>query len=223
MSKLPHNLLDEELLKVLIEQNDPAPPVEQALASDPEDDVLRFLSAFNFQTGPNKVTVRMLYSLYKKWSAEAVGAIVFGRRIGKFFFLAGNNNRLFVTLNHDPFFLYQKTKAIFDDRKIDKRKSPKFKQHFDAFLTYYGISKGEQFTDVRMLFYLYDLWTTKNNARRAFGIGNFTKFCDMYFEGKDTKKGKFFGIHGIKKHLPREKLKQLREGYRRDARRKGKR
>lgn len=197
MKKLITEATTEELLEIAKGTSD----IE--LHVDTGNDVLDFISFYRLKKGPHLVTKQLLYKLYRQWSQTPLTAKTFSREMA-----------LFITTNKTTFSINVAECSILQqtlEKLKDKTKSKLYKTHFDNYLKKYNIKKGTFFVKDTVLYNLYDKWTYGIRKRNPLGIGNFNKFCKLYFKYVIKGRSYWFSIDkSIISHLSENDKNQLK-------------
>src|SRR5271166_3142275 len=148
--KIITELTDEELLKII----NKAPETEQLYF---RNDVTDFISFYNIKSGKYKISTKLLYKLYVKWSENPISLIVFTKTLTDLFTYKMSGPNYFILLNKTSF----KLKSILDSqyKVVNKTKQKSYKKHFDLYLEKYNITKGTTYITNKILYNLYDKWT----------------------------------------------------------------
>lgn len=191
LKALPTSLTEEELLKLLEEQN---PELSQPVIENTNNDIIPFLSMNNITPGLFKINKRLLYAIYRNWSKAPISSFSFSLGTGIFLQSFRSGGEYFL-INQDPLVL---AKASYSKiGRIDKTKSPKWKSHFENFLNKYSIKSGSSWLESSILYYLYDKWCYSIKKKQQIGEKQFMNMCKLYFtktkiDGSDAI---WFGLH----------------------------
>lgn len=180
--KLPNT---EELNKLIeIATSEEKETEDHTIVLEHKNDVLPFITHFNIQQGTNPVDKRLLYDLYREWSKNPVIRTIFTLEIGKYLYSFYRANKQYFLINLQTI---KVSTLIFDyikNRKIDKRKSPAWKKHFEDFLNYYNLKPGKFWIENYILYHLYDKWIYNNRRRRLLGEVQFLNLAKLVFESR---------------------------------------
>jgi hypothetical protein len=177
MKKTPRELELEELLKALEGTTD-APA---ASPTDYHNDVLAFLSHYNIQNGPEKVSKTLIKKIYNEWSENPISKDKLENELTKLL----QSDARYYHLNQRSINLAASAyKYLSENKTIKKVKSPHYKKHFETYLNHYGIKRGKVWIPVFVLFHLYDKWIYGNKRNRGLTKDYFQQFCNLYFERK---------------------------------------
>lgn len=180
MSKLTRELNTEELLKAL--ENKKEEVVEQTEYSN---DVLAFLHFFDIKNGNEKINKSLLRRVYTQWSDKPMGRHAFFIELANF--LEPASDRCY-SINHNSLDIAASGyRYLLENRKRNKTLSPKWKAHFESFMSYYSLDRGAVWVPGFVLFHLYDKWTYKNKATSTLTESYFQMFCGLYFKKKRLK------------------------------------
>ena len=202
---VPKELTEEELLKALENQN------EERSVIDHEDDILSFLSFYNITNGNEKVLKKLLFKIYREWSDNPLKNPSFSSRIS--LYLDNDDRGFFV--NQSSINLSVSAYNYLSQGKRDKLKTPKYRKHFESFLSFYDLKKGKEWVPNYVLYYLYDKWTYKNKSKRALSEDNFGKFLTLHFERKrirkkvDTQSYWYRVDPSIYNHITKDQVKEM--------------
>jgi hypothetical protein len=208
--KLPNEISNEKLLELL----DTAKP-ETADTKASKYDIISFLTHFDIKPGDQLIKARLLYDLYRQWSKHPVPIALFGSEVTKYLLVHSYGRNTFYKLNQEAFKLSEKAFKLMSSRKINKPKSPRFRQHFENFLKHYGLKGGTVWIEGYVLFYLYDKWVYNINKSKPFGYNTFLQMCKLYFKHKrrTTSQMEWYAVDaGIKKLLSEETMNEIRLG-----------
>lgn len=205
-NKLPHQLSEEELLEQL--QNEEKDSTTEII--DSQDDILSYLAAFNITSGTVKITSSVLYKLYKEWSKNPVERLAFGYRLAE---ILPKEKERYYLINQDSIFLNKELAKWRVIKKKNKVKSPKWHNHFKAFLNHYGLKKGPVYLEGDMIYWLYDKWEY-NRGKKGHILNRvaFGSFCKLYLgEEKRTAYSRMYGVSTeIYNHLSPETVLKFR-------------
>lgn len=204
-NKLPHQLSEQELLEQL--QNEEKDSTTETI--DSQDDILSYLASFNITNGTTKVLSSVLYKLYKEWSRQPLERMSFSIRLGQ---ILVRDNRYFL-INHDSIALNKELAKWRTAKKKYKVKSPKWHNHFKAFLNHYGLKKGPVYLEGDMIYWLYDKWEYNRGKKgRSLNRTAFGSFCKLHFgEEKRTPYSRMYGVSTeIYNHLSPETVLKFR-------------
>lgn len=203
MSSNPKDLELEELLKVLA--SSPEPTTKEENASGYKNDILGFLHFFDIKEGTIPIRRQVLYRIYKEWSENPVKSPSFARQMGEFFPLTDTR---YYYLNHSTVNLKGTSYKRFIGKRRDRTKSPKYREHFEKYLSVYNISAGKTWFPSFVLYYLYDKWTYEKNLNTHLSEEMFERFLVLYFKQKTTNRGtNWFQINkDIYNVIPKDKV-----------------
>lgn len=220
LRQLPNNLTLEELLNTIEKSEDKN-------VVGVSDDVFSFISHFNVLPGNNKVLISTLYKLYKNWSSEPITKHTFVYRMSRHFITQRYSNKHYYLLNLDSLKVEYKILELLTNKKINKKNSPVVRKHFEEYLTFYNITKGNKWIEGYILAHLYDKWCYNKNIKRKLTDINFINFCKLYFEHKKNGDNKmiWFGVNKefVSNHLPSNTLINLQQARKRKHGKKQKR
>lgn len=174
--KLPNEVDTDELMSLLNNQSQREEPVFVE-----EDSFLSFLNRFNLKPGSNKISVNLLYFLYKKSEKNPMKAKDF-KETCKFLFPVEHENKgLYIFLNENSLNLYKKYVLL---RNKSERKSDRvivFKTNFEAFLNHKQIKEGERWVLVSTLYKHYRDYCRKFK-KSVIKKRSFEKLMSAYFK-----------------------------------------
>jgi hypothetical protein len=209
--QLPSKASTTDLLKALDDDsfefspgasapNLPASDDEDALTllSDPENnekeaDFFGFLNAMKMDTGEHPVAKKLIYQIYSRWSDLPIS-------MGRFYYILNNyfvshTNPKFILLNTSAMSLNVFSKKVISLRakQRDRRKSPKYTAHVQAFLNHYNIKPGKVKMPYAVLYHLYDKWSYSLGKRPLFSYATLLSMLAVKLKvairwiGKDVK------------------------------------
>lgn len=201
MNKKLNDLTEEELLSVL-----EGSTVKVHAAPN---DILEFVDFYKLQPGEEKVTGKLLYNLYLKWSKNPVSKMTFHVTMYELFPRYRNNNLQIFLLNLNAINLKQETFKFLNIPDETKKKWRK--EHFDEYLYYYNLKSGRLFLKDIILYKLYKLWCSKTRKTRPLGFRQFINFCKLYFrKHKLIKRHYWFAVNTqVKSHLTEDMIKEM--------------
>lgn len=154
------------------------------------NDLIKFAKAFNLKVGEVKVKSSILYRIYKRWSKEPIEFITFCRDM----LLIIDGSKTFFHLETDT-----KELANFilkeEPLRRDLLKSPKFKEHFELFLSKHNIVPGSFYINGQLISDLYNKWCKANKRNsNTIGYNNLIKFSKLYFKCKQDFDDYYFAV-----------------------------
>lgn len=189
--KLPHQLSDEELLKLVEEGGDLEAPKEL------KDPILNFLQAFNIQPGRFLVHTKSIHDLYKAWSNDrSLTKRQFEDKVGMYIAKKSYHakKQAYFMVNKSMFKFHEELERIEQDSKQDPTKSKKQHQSFEKFLQEYGqIGGGNTFIEAVIFYYFYRR-DCELKPRKPLSYGNFVALCRIYFDTKYNNKTLWIGL-----------------------------
>jgi hypothetical protein len=202
-TKLPHLASEQELLEAL-SKDEPAPTV---LTSQPTfgNDIVSFLSFYDIQLGEDKVTLRMLFHLYKLWSKNPVSRETFAKQMGIYI---GKSIRGYYFINKGTLKLTEEAFRLVNEQTVNKAKSVPWRRHYEDFLTHHSITTGKYYIESYILFMLYKEYIVTTD-RKALSYVQFNNLSKVYF--KDCKQNDH-GVYlfGINEVFAEVRLNELR-------------
>jgi len=190
MSKLPNNLSEEELLKIL----EQAPEKEEY-----KDNIALFVSTFGLSEGSLKIPLKLLYSLYELWAKRPLSLPSFNHKLS---LLMPNkaifNGNVHFLLNKDTLKINEEVYNLIRDKRNKMAKSSHHQKQFDNFIESCKIEDGKDWILCKSLHKIYLSWT---KSKKPLGYIKFTKFCTLYF----TTRNKPLEVAINKKTLNEEK------------------
>jgi len=210
MNKKPiTEISSEDLLKVLEDNKD----IKEETNVIYKNDIIDFISQFNLKQGEEKISTRLLYSIYKPWSKLKLSKKTFTFNLRSFFLLTeGNDNKeLMVLLNLDYNQLLKKT--LINSKKKVKTRRKFYKEHFESYLMKYSIKKGSFFVKDSILYNLYDKWIYSFKKRNPLNITQINAFFKIFnFSSKIIDNDSWFGVDkSIIQHLSKDNLAKMRK------------
>ena len=218
---LPHKL-DLETLETALTQSDDNSII--AITNEYSSDIPEFLAKFNIEYGPYPLSNRLLYELYSLFSLTRPTRNFFTYSVGKYLPSTQQRGMAYYSANKTPLEIDQWIYRLRIENKVNKVKSPHYRNHFTSYLSYYKLKKGDKWVESGVLYHLYDLWSYKNKSKRPLGIRQFHSICKLYFPYKrrTTSNLEWFGTNlKIGKYLNKEELAQLTKGIRERHKSKG--
>jgi hypothetical protein len=186
-AKLPHQLTEEELLEQLQkEEHDTTAEVVDA-----DDDILSFIAAFGITYGTTKVKIATLRSLYLHWSKNPIPKYAFSLRLGSIFEITKGK----IYIHQNGLFFKKEISKWKSIKKRYKVKSPKWHNHFQAFLKHYNLKKGPVYIEGDMLYWLYDKWQYGRGKKSLLSVRTFGEFCLSYLN--DKKRTPYSIMYGV--------------------------
>lgn len=200
-SKTPHTTSNADLLALIEDDTQDQSKTESKPSEDHKrHDLLDFLSVYNIQSGSDRVFVKKIYELYKKWSLNPIGFSSFSTKIQFLFESVRYGKGAVILINQTAIKIESELWKLI--KPIDKTKYKGWKNHFDNYLKYYGIKKGGLFIKDVVLYNIYDKWTYKNHKKHPLSFKQFCNFCKLYFKSKRNQGNYWFGVdNGIIQHL----------------------
>ena len=213
--KLPHLQTDDELLKNLNEAPLTIHPKDRF-----DDPVTLFVATYNIEPGPNRVTQKTLFKLFRYFADTSISVLLFGNKMrmllsNSFEQTKGNNCIYKINLNGAQMsqLLFKATQKHQIRRIAAKSTNEQFKQ----FLYDNNIIKGDYYVPIFILYYLYDEWKFKKGIKKGISEKVFPEFCRINLESKRLSRDKL-NWYGINKEeltpkLTDEKVQQIEEWY----------
>lgn len=196
LQKLPSALSDEELLN-LLDQNTlkvSGNTVEEFDFSLIDDELLRFISAFNLSVGKHRVSRKQLYKLYKQWSEEPISFYLFSTRLTHNYLT--ENEHVYTFLNIEPIEI-QKL-LIKKDREEGKGfLNASTIKHLNAFIACYNLQDGPHAIPMHKVYRLYERYCYNHSKKRGkkLTVQFLRKLLMLTFKHKKTKQGVFFMLN----------------------------
>ena len=207
--RLPNEQTLEELLKTIEESQD-----ESIVGVS--DDVFIFISTFNILPGNNRILKRTMYALYRSWSKTPSSKQGFGRRMCEHFESTYSQGKEYYKINIDSFTVKKETLQLIESKKKERVKYPFWQNHFQSYLLFFGIKKGNVWIDSFVLYHIYQKWCYDNNRKTTLSKHEFHKFCKLYFKIKRNIQNNeiWFAVNKefVDAFLPPEKLASLHQG-----------
>lgn len=208
LKKLPNEQSLEELLNSLNSE-------EEVNVVSASDDVFSFVSHFNIQPGEELVLKVALYDLYKKWSTQPVNRETFSVRTNKLFIEHVKGQKKYYKINLSSILIQQETLKYLEKKKLDRTKYPGWQKHFNDFIKFYNITKGNVWIPSYVLMHFYDKWCYNNRRKPLLSEITFFNFCKLHFEYKRNNESRmmWFGLNEefFKSNLSQRKLKQFQQ------------
>jgi hypothetical protein len=209
LKRLPSEQSLDELLKTLEESE------EKNIVGVTSDDVFSFISTFKILPGNENVLKNSLYELYRNWSNDPVTRSKFGVSISKHFLSHQIGPKQYYKINTSSLNIQKETLIHIEKRKVDRTKSPSWQKHFNDYLTFYNIEKGNTWVQSFVLFHFYDKWCYKNKRKCMLSETTFFNFCKLYFHYKRNTESRmmWFGVNKefVDQFLSPQKLTHLQQ------------
>ncbi len=175
-------LTDQELLEILQKFEEVPEPTQ------PENNLLLFISTFGLEEGTLKIPVKLIYMLYNQWSSVKMTKDAFYKEMSllmpnKTILEDGTHAYL---LNKSTIKISEELYNLIKDKKIKKENSHYYKKHFDSFLKYANITKGSVWIPASSLRSLYLSWVKDKYKKNPIGAEKFNGFCKLYFDCRNT-------------------------------------
>jgi hypothetical protein len=190
LRQLPNNHKIEDLLDSLNSQ-------EEVSVVGYSDDVFSFLTFFKFEPGNNLISKKLMYNLYKRWSNVCYSKVEFGLKIADYFEAHVKGPKTFWKVNHNSLQVNEFLLKYLEKKSIDKTKYPRWKKHYEDYLKFYSIKKGNKWIQSYVLKHLYDKWCYDNNRVSLLSSNQFFNFCKLYFDYKRNTDSRmqWFGVN----------------------------
>jgi len=190
LRQLPNNHKLEDLLNSINSQ-------EEAPVVGYSDDIFSFISFFKFEPGNNLISKKLLYSLYKSWSDKAYSRINFGLKIADYFESHSKGEKTYWKVNYNSLQVNEFLLKYLEKRSINKTKYPRWKKHFEDYLEFYSIKKGNKWIQSYVLKHHYDKWCYDNNRVSLLSSSQFFNFCKLYFDYRRNTDSRmqWFGVN----------------------------
>jgi hypothetical protein len=173
------------------------------------NDVMEFISVYNFKSGEELIPTKLLYRLYRLWSTNPVTRKIMSNTFTDLFPSKNNNNCMCILLNKAAINI--KEDAYKYVKKTDKTKKKGYLEHFEKYLNEYCIKTGSFFIKDTVLYSISANWCYKK--RNPLGFTQFTNHCKLYLnipKYKIIKDHCWFSVdHSIQKHLTEEMIKEM--------------
>lgn len=194
--KLPNSLTDEELLKVLENEDFKTEEIkilDEALFTD----IPAFVHAYDIKPGTKPIVATLLYKLYRHWSKDPLTSVIFNKHMLSYFRSKRGKHSHLLFINVSFYKLMQKLqKALSDSGNALKNKVLKNKAVFESFITLNNIKAGTEYIASSNLHSLFMHWRKVNNIKKNMDHRHFKKFLEIYFEGKKIM-SKYVTSYGI--------------------------
>jgi hypothetical protein len=218
--RLPNEQSLEDLLKTIEES-------EEKNIVGVSDDVFSFITHFNILPGEELVLKSVLYDLYCSWSKTPISKFAFGSKAAKYFLNHQKGPRNYLKINLNSISIQKETILNLEKNKLNKIKYPTWQAHYNQFLNFYKIKKGNSWVQSYVLMHFYDKWCYKNKRRRLLSEVSFFNFCKLHFEYKRNTESRmmWFKVNKefIDEYLSPQKLTHLQQGRERTHGKKQKR
>ena len=176
--KLPLVLTTEELLELAENTDKTDEPVNVN-----EHPIFEFLANLSIYPGTNEIKSSILFKIYKQWSDDPV--------IGREFhvilqgYLPYKDGIYF--LNRNAKDLAVQLSNFIQKKRETKKKLKKFHyKHFEQFVEYHCLTKGNINISAGALYFFYDKWQYNRKYKTRLSFGKFVGILKMYFETKRT-------------------------------------
>lgn len=164
-----------------------------------KNDVLDFISSINLKAGDNKITSKLLYKAYTRWSDKPIGHNAFTKELTDFFVY----NQQYFLLNIKP--LQLKKLITKETHPMSKTRMRSLGKHFQQFIKFYDLKSGGLYLKDIVLYNLYDKWAYIKDQENPISSRQFLRFLNRWFTSpppKFYKKAHYFAVDkNIEKHL----------------------
>lgn len=145
-------------------------------------DVLLFINQYKIEPGKQLVHESIIYNLYKHWSKEPLTRIGFFK---KFRIYIPNNQKRphYYNLRKTSLQLSNEVIVFLRDKKKSVSNTKHIKFQFESFISYFNLKPGSTPTDIKVLKYLYGVWTFYKKSKKV-NDKDFTELCNLYFTKK---------------------------------------
>jgi hypothetical protein len=179
--RLPSDTPLDALIEAAINESEELTSDAEVFASD----VIAFLSHYKITTGNNRISIGLLYKLYKVWSKEKLKQTQFTNEVSLYI---PRKNRYYL-INKNPSELIADLASVIKKRKPPAVRKRANWEHFKAFLNAYEISAGGGWIEVHILYHFYDKWVYNKKKKKSISNLNILGFLKVLFEIKQTKDG----------------------------------
>ena len=187
--KSPNTLEDDELLELLNEE----PLKDEIVPIDHGNDVLQFITTFNLQPGTERIKRHTLYLIYKVWSKAALKKSTLLFELDKYF---EKNNEVYF-INTNAIKLTHEAYKYFNNSNV-RLKSKHWATHYENFLKFHSLSKGNFWIHEDILYFIYDKFTHATGLDKSswtyLGKKTFGIYTKLYLPQKQTKNGVMVGL-----------------------------
>lgn len=177
------------------------------------NDILPFFSSLGITAGEVRIKKTTLHSIYRAWSKTPMNKTQFMLEIAKFLPVI---NAQFVTINKNAIKLTHEAYKKFN--KENKRiKSKHWARHFEDFLNYHSLERGEYWLEVDIFYFLYDKYLNKlklDNHGSFLAKEMFIYYADVFLKSKLTVHGKMYGVsENVTTFFQPDQLERMRKEY----------
>lgn len=213
-----HTIDTDELIKLLEEQE-----VIEDGPIDYEHDVLNFIATFNLEPGTERVKQHTLYLIYKAWSKNPLKKREFQAKMQDYF-ESTKTKSSFYLINQNSVKLTHSAYKYFTNRNI-RLNSKTWAKHFENFLKFHSLTKGDTYIDYRILYFIYDKFCYATGLYKAphsrLGEKSFKIYCKLYLPEKITKHGTLYGVSpNIEQFFQVGQLARMKDQYEKEANQK---
>jgi hypothetical protein len=230
---LPSQLTEEELLKLLEQEETPLSPEESQpiteedildIGIEQEDNVVPFLVHYNIVPGKKAVSKRLLYDLYRNHVDEPLDALRFNHRAGKYLPQYYNINGAFYQISQDSFKLSSQLLKLKRARREIKTLSHHYRKKFEKFLEECEITAGQHWVQGYIIYEIYLEYIKKQGKKvPAFALKSFIQLLKVYFPKarKTSNRSLWFNVNEKTfNHFDAETKKSFEERRRKKKRKK---
>lgn len=205
MKKAITELSDEEIIKLAHQSSETK--IEHS------NDIMEFVSVYNLKTGEERITTKLLYNLYSKWSQNPVTRKTFALVLIDLFPSIRYGKSHVICLDKKAINLKEETYNYL--KRMDKTKQKNWTIHFKKYLSKYQLKKGGLFIKDTVLYNLYDKWCFKGYKTKNYhplSLYQFNNFCKLFFKNKLVKGNYWFGLeYTILNHLSEDLIKEMKK------------
>ena len=180
-----------------------------------DDLVFSFIDNFQIKEGKNKVKVIFIFDLFKKWNKKSdLNKFKFAGELKKYFNIHGNNIDSYYILTNKEVVTLVKHIQQYKERGPQIRFKKTY-NHFNRFLEFHNITKGDLYIEADVFYHVYDTWVYNNNIYTQLSYERFVAICNIYFNAKqfDGSELTWFGVSAnIKDYISVQAVTNWRQG-----------
>jgi hypothetical protein len=195
MKKALTELTEQELL-------DLASSPEQVKVYNFANDVMEFISVYQFKTGEHLIPSKLLYKIYHHWSSNPLRHAQFSHQMTDIFPSKGSS----ILLDKEALELKNKLLEFLtmDDKRTDKA----WGEHFNNYLIKFNIKSGLLPIKDSVLYSLYSKAYCKK--KHPLGTRQFNNFCKVHFKYELINGHCWFRLdRSIEEHLTEELIIEM--------------
>ena len=147
-----------------------------------DNPILSFIQAFKIQNGIQKVSDKLLYQLFKLWNNTRIDKRNFNIQLSKYIDCEIKYSRRMYLVDISFLNVAEICEKFIRNKKRDKTKSLKWKNHFDQFIEDTKLTEGQTWIEGDILYYIYNNWLDSKKKKTGFTFGVFMEILHIHFE-----------------------------------------